>query len=710
MIVKVPTQRRDKRTSFGRLVDYITEGLPTDASDVMASVFDDVTQYITAETALDEMGDDVDKTLAVQIGNLTSIRTAAAEMGAVASMNKRVLDPVFHYIISWPENERPAVEEVFDAARMSLAALGVLEHQYVIAIHVNTDNLHAHIAFNRVHPKTFKSQHLSYYQEKMHEAARHAEIKYGWKHDNGLFKVIEVGGEKIVVPNKDSREHSATKLSTRAADYEAWSGIQSFESWCHDVPAKAIKKAFDAKKITTWHDVHTYAAQYGIEVERVGTGLRIRNNDGAADDKGEFVPASRVMRFLNLKKLEKDFGAFIPASEAVKQTQPVHRYKRDPIKRLIRKEERRALREDLYERYQQDKASNAVLRGQGRHTIRDAARKELDLALKNATKQYRDRRAKLQSNARISGLEKQQQYTVLRLQHLQVVTEIRRQHKVALKNLLTELPSSFSWRTWVEQQAQLGDEAAISALRGIVYRERRQHGDTQELEPQIGERIDDIPSIRPAGKSAEDAPTIKPLARLQWQVTTNGRIIYRLRRQNESPIAFIDEGRRLVYSRRTVDTDSLSASLEYARMKWGDNITLTGGDDVFKRRVVEAAVAIGMRVSNPELFEHQIAALNALPQRQRSGRPSTDSEVQRMLKVSPSTKFSHAEHAINGSRYAGTVLSVTDTHVMMQVAPHSVVLHPIDRLLVIPKARKQIAVEYKNGKGEVTQGKGRSGR
>src|SRR5260364_268233 len=50
--------------------------------------------------------------------------------------------------------------------------------QCVIAIHADTDNLHAHVEVNRVHPQTF--QVFDTYRDylTLHYAAREAEIKY----------------------------------------------------------------------------------------------------------------------------------------------------------------------------------------------------------------------------------------------------------------------------------------------------------------------------------------------------------------------------------------------------------------------------------------------------------------------------------------------------------------------------------------------------
>ncbi len=150
MIVKVAPNRRDGKSSFEDLESYITEGIEQSGDRAERTSWDRLTQYITKQSVLDELGDDVEKTIAVEIGNVTSLKTAASEMFAVANRNKKVKNPVYHYILSWKEHERPDVQDVMAAARHTLKTLGLLEHQYIIAIHANTDNIHAHIEVNRV--------------------------------------------------------------------------------------------------------------------------------------------------------------------------------------------------------------------------------------------------------------------------------------------------------------------------------------------------------------------------------------------------------------------------------------------------------------------------------------------------------------------------------------------------------------------------------
>ena len=79
MIVKVAPNRRDGKSSFEDLESYITEGIEQSGDRAERTSWDRLTQYITKQSVLDELGDDVEKTIAVEIGNVTSLKTAASE-------------------------------------------------------------------------------------------------------------------------------------------------------------------------------------------------------------------------------------------------------------------------------------------------------------------------------------------------------------------------------------------------------------------------------------------------------------------------------------------------------------------------------------------------------------------------------------------------------------------------------------------------------
>jgi hypothetical protein len=62
--------------------------------------------------------------------------------------------PVLHYTLSWAESDQPSPEEMKQAAFSSLKAIGLGEHEALIAAHDDKKHLHVHIVVNTVHPLT----------------------------------------------------------------------------------------------------------------------------------------------------------------------------------------------------------------------------------------------------------------------------------------------------------------------------------------------------------------------------------------------------------------------------------------------------------------------------------------------------------------------------------------------------------------------------
>lgn len=598
MIVKVAPARRDGRSSFTKLLDYMTAGLEDAGADPRMVSFYTLTQYLTTETAFDDAGDQVEKCVAVEIGNLSSLQNAAKEMWAVSQRNPRCPDPVFHYILSWPEHERPAVRDILGAARKTLEALGLLEHQYVVAVHGNTDNIHAHVEVNRIHPLTYKARHLEWTHKTLHKAAREAEIEFGWTHDNGLWQVIDAGGNKIVVPNNDYVERAVEVLSSQARDFEVWTGKESLETYCKGDPAKALQKALRTRPLT-WQSIHQALSRYGLELKDTGGGgLRVECIRQHEDDKPVAVAASRAFRFLKRKDLEQKIGPFEaldPNAPAVRQTKV---YKRDPIKRMTRRLERHAQREALFEQYQQDRRKALDKRAEVKSIHKQSSKDANSRRFQMLKQGYMANRQQLKADTRICGEEKQALYTLFKMTYEDAKRKLKEQIKQEREQISEFMPKLKSWRTWVEEQAQEGNEAAISALRGMVYQEKR------KAKQKEGGEEDQVMSIQPYPARSDDSPSIKhSFSQLEWRVSSNGRVFYHHTKNHA--LAFIDEGRRLTFGRDKVDDESLLASIRYAQTKWGNTLHLSGGDQVFRERVVRLAAELGLKFANPDLQQLQ---------------------------------------------------------------------------------------------------------
>lgn len=685
------------RSSFFRLSDYIAAGIDAHV-DSRAVSFDKLTSYMTAESTIDVIGDQVEKCIAVETGNVTNLRNAAKEMWAVGQQNPRCKDPVYHYILSWAENERPPVADIMAAARHTLAALGLQEHQYIVAVHVNTDNIHAHVEVNRIHPTTFRAKHLEWAHKTLHKAAREVEIKFGWRHDPGLWEVAEIGGKKVLFPRK-SYLQDILPLSSKAKNFEVWNGRESFESWLKKKPAHALQRALEHP--TGWQEIHQALSAFGIELtDSGGGGLRVELLRQSEDDKPVAVAASRVFRFMKRKELEKSLGPFVPLDPNGAARAQVERYKRDPIKRLTRRLERLAQRENLWDEYlayrESVKAEQAEINAglvdwrEGKKQA-DAERYRLYKA------SYAAKRREVEADKSLSGTQKQQAYILLKMTYEQAREELKDQLAAERRAFDDLMPKVKSWREWVEEQAQQGNEAAISALRGIVYEEKRKakRGGHEEAEP--------VPSIRPVPARPEDDPSIKAITNLAWQVSSNGRIFYRFKKTNEP--AFIDEGPELSFGRRDVTDEALLATLRYAKMKWGNTLHLTGGDAVFRERVLRLASSLNMTIDNQELKELQQQTAGA---RAASSPAIQGKETHQVVPLvaslkhdNPAAQITPAE--IQENTYRGKIERVDHTHVLQRIGKDRYVLHDLRMLDRLPAVGANLAIRYRSGSGKVTE-------
>ncbi len=148
-----------------------------------------------------------------------------------------------------------------------------------------------------------------------------------------------------------------------------------------------------------------------------------------------------------------------------------------------------------------------------------------------------------------------------------------------------------AWREFVTERALAGDEAAISALRGLRYREQwRERAPEREVES---------PYFALRGIGDYEPRFVRDLRDVEARAERNGEVSYHWRKDDSE--AFRDRGPEIAF-RDTGDV-SLAAGLELACAKWGNTVTLHGSID-YKERALAIAID-GMHVDNPELQERQ---------------------------------------------------------------------------------------------------------
>nr|WP_277813083.1 TraI/MobA(P) family conjugative relaxase [Dyella ginsengisoli] len=560
--------------------------------------------------------------------NCLSVDTAAAEMDALSAENPRVKDPLYHLVISWMEGESPSPDQAFEAVAYTLKQLGFEGHQFVAAIHRDTENVHTHVMVNRVNPESLRAVSPSNDYYVMDRSMRELEIRQGWGHAPGPYVVVERNGQKIVERAKAS-EGAAKKDKRRPAGAERMeesAGEESLHTFVRGAPRKAVLALFKTEGVT-WAALHQELAKHQLALRRKGQGLAIHSL--TAPDVTP-VKASSMHEDLSLGRLEKRLGAFepwdpslapapvpvpdaadedvtsAPASpeerqggytpgrelDAIDERQP--RSKRDPEKREARKQARAEARRDLKQRYQEYV---------DRHVVTRLSKDEVGRRLRELAASVKQRRERIKAQGGPAPARKML-YSLLALDAAKeriVLMEQIAKERAALK--ADPQNQRLSYKDWVHEQAKTGDEAAVAQLRGWAYADQRARKNLDEIEANEA-----APGMSPEYVSATMASFV--FTRVQaLDVRRSGAVVYWHGHQR----AFIDYGRVVrMATDRIMDDARVLAALTFARQKFGGSFKLTGSD-AFKAKAIEliARNNLDIKLKDPE----QHSALQQAKQR-----------------------------------------------------------------------------------------------
>lgn len=519
-------------------------------------------------------------------------------MLAVAEANPRVKDPMYHVIISWPASENPTDTQAFESGLHAMEAVGMGGHQYVFAIHRDTDNAHLHMAVNRVNPDTLKAVYPDRDFYKLDRAMRELELRFGFTHDNGPFAVHLRNGVPVVAWAQ-SKPQTKGKMPSAAADMEQLGLQESLFSYVRGAPRKAINELLSRPDVT-WDQLHERMAAYGLELRRKGRGLAVYVIPDGEDVTP--VKASDMHEELSHSRLVKRLGEFKPRNCLLHSVSPgpaseqdgttagqrsaakdllvdiaqVSTYDKDrgsmrnPVDREVRRAERAEARRALRKRYAAYKAgfvrrklSTTTVKARY-SAIRDDARRQ---------------RAQVRQTAR-NAAQRRAMYSIIAFETLKAKERLKASLRREREALRAD-PSNrvLSFRSWVEKQAALGDPAAISQMRGFAYSEKRHATELQrQLEDRSRNGIRLAELCEPQARS--DLPGHK------FSVRRDGNVIYRAVRAGGE---FVDIGQKLVVDGNDVPADqTLNAMLLHAAGKNAGAVRIEGGPD-FIDAVLETA-------------------------------------------------------------------------------------------------------------------------
>ncbi len=483
--------------------------------------------------------------------NTSTFKGQQAEMVALAMECKKSKHPIQHWVASWHEGEQPTPEQVEELLDVFLEQLGLEKHQVIAALHQDTDNIHLHVAINKVHPVTCKVVKPAggWDIEAAHKTVAIIEHRQGWQREpNGRYVVMEDGTVARV-----GKLESTPSVPTRAGDMENRTGQKSAARIAIQEAGELIRAA------ASWAELHQGLAERGMRyVKAGGVGAHIYVGDQA-------VKASTAGHWCSLPKLTKRLGAFEPAGPAV----------------VVVERKPEPLRPDLPGWDDYISAGKHHREQLAKKQREEKERFERELAQFRAEKAQRSAALAAQ-NWKGKGEMLNAMRSVAAAEAKKVELEIRERHRreaKALRDAREAWPEYHQWLSKWFSSEEAGD-----------YRYHRH-------EP-----------LRLEGEGDNEAVP-RDLRAFTGEVI-GGAVEYRRQGAGgvSEAVSFTDFGRRIDVQEAHDDAATLAA-LQLGAAKWG-KVTVFGSDE-YKATCVRLAAEHGIRIANAELQEQVEAAKEA---------------------------------------------------------------------------------------------------
>ncbi|WP_227654422.1 TraI/MobA(P) family conjugative relaxase [Klebsiella pneumoniae] len=520
---------------------------------------------------------------------------AAILIQATQAANTRSkAEKTYHLVYSFAPCEQPDLETLHAIEDELCAAIGLDEHQRVSAVHIDTDNLHVHVAINKVHPTGLQNIEPYYDQFRLMEACERLEVEHGLqrtfhgleakqRHQNRDIELLPAKAPE----QRDSlfREHlrnaydlsiseppeaktlnglrklSDTRLQKQSADraepirigakvasVEAQSGIETLTGYAARELAPAMRQA------TSWQELHDAVAEHGLEVRQRGAGLVI-----GEPDLGIWAKASNVGRDLSMKALTDRLGPFRPSARQAEAKVNRKRYEPRP------RRPDNPTTAGLFNQYQRERQAAILARRQGLDQI-----KRESAAFTAQVRQWSQTERMLLKVAG-KGPTKRLMYSTIK-QQADASCQKNRQSADASRQALFKQTTMPTWADWLTQQAERGNAEALAVLRDREERTRRWNGEL-------------LTADRADKAKAVVLDKLKPKAR------KDGTMAY----------STIDGG--MVIDRKThvqaqkATTGAALVALELASKRFEGQALIVEGTDEFRLEVAELAGMHGLKVT-----------------------------------------------------------------------------------------------------------------
>ena len=344
------------------------------------------------------------------------------EIRNTQEMNKRAKsDKTCHLVLSFPEGERLSLSDLNVIEERFCDVLGFGGHQRISVVHDDTNNLHMHIAINKIHPKIHTIHNPYYDYKKVAKLCEQIEQEYG---------LITVNHETV-----------SDKASRVAQEIETRTGVESLLGW---IRREALT---DIKQSDNWQDLHQVLARHGLEIKERGNGFVLVANNGVA------VKASSIDRSLSKGNLTQRLGAFVPSDNSGQSSQQNDKqYQPKPLQNRIDTSK-------LYAWYQQEQNDSARQRTNQWAMLR----RTRDQLIERAKREAKLKRNIIKS-IKAGRLAKKALYAIAHQQFKTTIAVIQGDYQKAYQHSKTS-HSRMGWLDWLAFEAKNGNAEALAILR-----------------------------------------------------------------------------------------------------------------------------------------------------------------------------------------------------------------------------------------------------
>jgi len=395
MIAKIIPIKTVRKSSYSALIQYLTD--PQGKSERISQI---------------------------KVSNCYSDDQTAAliEIQNTQEMNTRAKsDKTCHLVLSFPEGERLSFADLNAIEERFCDALGFTGHQRISVVHDDTNNLHIHIAINKIHPRALTIHNPYYDYIKVAKLCEQIEQEYD------LTKV--------------NHETVSDKASRVAQEIETRTGVENLLGWIKREALTEIKHA------DNWQDLHQVLATHGLAIKERGNGFVLIANNNVA------VKASSVDRSLSKGNLTQRLGDFVPGQYSAQSSQQnAKQYQPKPL-------QNRMDTSRLYARYQQEQADSV----RQRNTQWAMLRHTRDQLIERAKREAKLKRNLIKS-IKAGRLAKKALYAIAHQQFKTTMQVIKSDYQEAYQ-CSKAIHSKMGWLDWLAFEAKNGNAEALAVLR-----------------------------------------------------------------------------------------------------------------------------------------------------------------------------------------------------------------------------------------------------